>query len=311
MIIYKYLKFNDAIKTLDNNSVALSNPADYNDPFDCAFTPTEEDEKECFLRIRNYYAFKEFSKIILEKKIKIPLGLRWVRLELKAFKWIMKKNPYYDKMPGFDGVIDITFKKYFEKEPKAKIEMAKQQEKFSKKIHKIIKELRESLLVSCFSKNNNSILMWSHYADKHRGVCIEFDVSSEEFQEVSYGKKRIRLDLNAITAVVLGHDYIGEKVSSDNPSIVKRIKKILYTKFIDWHYEDEVRIAFTKHNESNDIFYSEKDERFLLKMPEIKKIFAGCRIDEDNLKLLKKKYQKVEIVEMIDSANEYKVEEVK
>ena len=88
MIIYKYLKFEDALKTLDNNSVPLSNPADYNDPFDCVLTPTKEDENECFLRIRNYYFFKEFSKIMLEKKIEIPFGLRWVRKELKIFKWI-------------------------------------------------------------------------------------------------------------------------------------------------------------------------------------------------------------------------------
>ena len=311
MIIYKYLKFEDALKTLCNNSVALSNPADYNDPFDCVLTPTKEDEDECFLRIRNYYVFKEFSKIMLEKKIDIPFGLRWVRQELKAFKWIMKKNPYYDKMPGFDGVIDITLKKYFEKEPEAKIAMVKQQEKFSIKVHKMVKTIRESLLVSCFSKNNNSILMWSHYANKHTGVCVEFEVSSEDFQEIKYDKKRTQLDLKTITAVVLGHDYIGEKIDSNNPSIMKKIKKILFTKFIDWHYEDEVRIVFTSHNENDGVFYSDKDNRFLLKMPQIKRIYTGCRIEKKNLEMLKKKYKNIEIVEMKDSEKEYKVFEIK
>jgi len=28
--------------------------------------------------------------------------------------------------------------------------------------------------VSCFSTKNNSILMWSHYANKHQGICLEF-----------------------------------------------------------------------------------------------------------------------------------------
>lgn len=34
MKICKYLKFEDVVKTLKNDSVILSNPADYNDPFD-------------------------------------------------------------------------------------------------------------------------------------------------------------------------------------------------------------------------------------------------------------------------------------
>src|ERR1035441_3016297 len=29
----------------------------------------------------------------------------------------------------------------------------------------------------CFSEEWNNILLWSHYADQHRGVCLGFDVS--------------------------------------------------------------------------------------------------------------------------------------
>ena len=30
------------------------------------------------------------------------------------------------------------------------------------------------LRASCFSERNNSLLMWGHYADNHRGICIKF-----------------------------------------------------------------------------------------------------------------------------------------
>jgi hypothetical protein len=37
---------------------------------------------------------------------------------------------------------------------------------------------KQNLSVCCFCERRDSILMWTHYADQHRGCCIEFDVSS-------------------------------------------------------------------------------------------------------------------------------------
>lgn len=35
--------------------------------------------------------------------------------------------------------------------------------------------------ICCFSETNNNIHMWSHYADSHKGICIEYD--SSEFND--------------------------------------------------------------------------------------------------------------------------------
>jgi len=32
-----------------------------------------------------------------------------------------------------------------------------------------------ALRIACFSECNDSILMWSHYADHHKGICIEYE----------------------------------------------------------------------------------------------------------------------------------------
>src|SRR5580704_16264537 len=42
-------------------------------------------------------------------------------------------------------------------------------------IEQFAKGTREALRVGCFSERNDSILMWSHYADHHRGICIEYE----------------------------------------------------------------------------------------------------------------------------------------
>lgn len=39
--------------------------------------------------------------------------------------------------------------------------------------------LQKMLSVTCFSERNDSLLMWSHYADQHRGFCIEYDFSDD------------------------------------------------------------------------------------------------------------------------------------
>jgi hypothetical protein len=47
--------------------------------------------------------------------------------------------------------------------------------------------------VLSLSARFDSPLMWSHYADQHRGVCVEYDVSeltSTDLHEVSYGTSR-------------------------------------------------------------------------------------------------------------------------
>lgn len=34
--------------------------------------------------------------------------------------------------------------------------------------------------VHCLSEQNNSMLMWSHYADENKGICIEYDFNAED-----------------------------------------------------------------------------------------------------------------------------------
>ena len=304
MKIYKYLPFESGKLIIENNMVLLNNPKNYNDPFDCTIKPSEEDEDKCFKMIINYYLFKEFSKIILEKKVKIPFWLLWVRWELKLFKKLMKKHPYYEKMPGFDGITQIVLKIYSEKNPSFKKEMEENKKVFSNKIKDSVDGIKESLLVSCFSTNKDSILMWSHYADKHKGLCIEFEVDNDNFKKVKYSKKRSQIDLKAITAVVLGYDFIGETVGKENKALMNRLTKLLLTKSRDWEYEEEVRTIHSIDDIDNDNIISD-NEKYLLKMPQIRKVFIGCKADRDEVNKLKNEHHEIEFIYFIDSEKEY------
>lgn len=80
----------------------------------------------------------------------------------------------------------------------------------------------------CFSRDWHNPVLWSHYADKHRGVCLGFDLSEALIRRVSYVSKRIPLRFeNGDTARGLDKDFV---------------QRLLLTKYEHWRYEDEARI---------------------------------------------------------------------
>lgn len=82
----------------------------------------------------------------------------------------------------------------------------------------------------CCSKNWNTTLLWSHYADRHRGIALEFEVAEDLANHVEYREKRVPM-----TAASLDADFFGDKRSGVEHAMLK-------VKGSDWAYEDEVRI---------------------------------------------------------------------
>jgi hypothetical protein len=79
----------------------------------------------------------------------------------------------------------------------------------------------------CFSKAWHNPVLWSHYASKHRGMCLGFDVADGLLQDVQYTKDRLSVPyIENMPEVRLDEDFVRE---------------LLRTKFEHWAYEEEVR----------------------------------------------------------------------
>jgi hypothetical protein len=50
---------------------------------------------------------------------------------------------------------------------------------FKNKIKNLTTKFLENSHTTCFSENNNDFLMWSHYASKHSGICLEFTLENK------------------------------------------------------------------------------------------------------------------------------------
>ena len=70
-IIYKYASFEDAIKTIQNNSIVLNNPSNYNDPFDSIIDIDINDENKTISLLMEVIFVKEIFKLLNNKEIKL------------------------------------------------------------------------------------------------------------------------------------------------------------------------------------------------------------------------------------------------
>ena len=47
----------------------------------------------------------------------------------------------------------------------------------------------------CFSRSWTHPMLWSHYADKHRGICLGFDVPRNVALPIAYDAARLKVDI--------------------------------------------------------------------------------------------------------------------
>lgn len=104
----------------------------------------------------------------------------------------------------------------------------------------------------CFTKYWHNPLVWGHYAEKHTGMCLGFDIPDQMLVPVIYAERpsKIRIDSKTNTPV------LSEQV----------MNRLLRTKFADWKYEEEVRlfVELGEHpKESGSYFYSFSDRLVL------------------------------------------------
>lgn len=95
--------------------------------------------------------------------------------------------------------------------------------------------------VFCVTTVRDDILMWSHYADCHRGICLEFDGTKNLMQHASqiiYTEERVPIRL----------------YSDDNSAM---LKKALLTKSNHWEYENEWRLLRYKEGPGEERFEPE------------------------------------------------------
>lgn len=148
-------------------------------------------------------------------------------------------------------------------------------------------------IISLTTKPKNK-LMWSHYANSHKGFCIEINLDSHlDIVKIE--------DINSIRShhnnVLIKVDYQKNRIDFDQGLIERNnekekntyFHKIMSTKEDIWEYEDEYRVISTIGNKT--AMSNDADgipiHTMLFPASSIKQIILGTLCTKDNIKFVK------------------------
>lgn len=154
--------------------------------------------------------------------------------------------------------------------------------------YRILFELKNVPRVCCFSQRCDNILMWSHYADYHKGICLCFRAAK------NFDSYCIPLRIpDSETSMNYALTGVFEKVKYDNGLIPKfnkfddssknyeiMLERVL-TKFKVWRYEKEYRIIHPNHREYS-ASTQESPETLEYYKESLKGVIFGCRIKKND-----------------------------
>lgn len=197
-LFFKYTSLNqNTLNSIKESSIYFRHPRDFNDPFDSRCYKADADLKTKISYQEASYIFELFCKETGWDKFsnaqrKILLDEADCRENLE--KIVRRLSPTHLQKNIFERDHDLN---------KERLVMAD-----------------ERLLISCFSSINNHMLMWSHYANNHRGICIGYDHKKYEdlLHPVAY-----RQDFSA------------------------NINEAKLVKHLEWRYEHEWRIVISEN----------------------------------------------------------------
>ena len=259
--IYKYRQVSPHhISNLRSNTVRLSSPESFNDPYDCWLT-LADDMVATLIERRVLDAFVKANK--LQKVISQP-QIDSARKSLSPLKTIVTYIP--------ESSNKATRTKL---KQKAESYSKKARDVANDKVVSILHGWRKMVKLCSFSAVNDSLLMWGHYADNHRGFCLEYDIehlnASHPFRKnlypVIYSNQLYGLRLWAEKLVALSRPEL-----TDMLPLLAMIHK-----FEGWKYEEEWRMIFE---------YGVATDDHNQTAPTPSRIFLGSKMDHEKSKEL-------------------------
>jgi hypothetical protein len=170
----------------------------------------------------------------------------------------------------FYVAVDKTFEKLLQVENK--MELIQKTEAI---LNEDIQDFRKRAYITCFSSENTNLLMWSHYSDKHSGVCLEFENRYNRLEVLPVEYERTYSVVKISDYQKLMRDMIEN--NDEKAFWVDFAKSLFLKKHQQWKYEKEYRIIRFNNN------WQEKG-LFLSFYPSlITEIICGCRMENETI----------------------------
>ena len=212
------------------------------------------------LLIKNRLNKKSYEEIIdkmltndfsIKIKCDIENLYNYTSININTIKSILNEQLWLSHTNSFNDPVDPSIKQF-------------------KKYKEDYNYLLDSIKVGCLTTKNDNTLMWSHYADKHIGICIEYDIGK------IYEKDNLIINkVNYNIPIITNKSIVDNEILEiDN---IKRLIELFSIKSEDWKYEKEYRILYYDKER--------KKDGILIDCP-IKSISFGTETSEDDKNLI-------------------------
>jgi hypothetical protein len=263
---FKYRQLNErTIDNIQNNYIWLAEINSLNDPFECSI---QFDNNEC---LRKYYSSIDFYNFF--KKL---TGQSLTNQDIKRLKHSQEPFLEYKKICN-------------NKKIPFNLSPEEQLNKVQKRWAEIVDETNRNLRICSFSLTKNSLLLWSHYSNEHKGICIEYDLIDDE-------------SIRAFMQPVIYSDKVHQIDLFEEYTLMQMIGSSLI-KSTDWEYEQEWRLTIFKQKDN----FPQK-----MATPKPIAIYLGTRFYSNNEELKHKLFDianecKIPVYQMQKHPNEFKL----
>jgi hypothetical protein len=225
--LYKYRAFNvNTLRLLTTSEAYYADPKQLNDPLDCKPTiQIDADrlalEKLCYHMLKKAYdkkieaAHDAYSKILRIDDSKLPEtnnSKEYARKQICEHRYFATQYGKYDD--NHDG-----------------------EEYYKYRLISVIKDILYEEIgeqgVLSLSEKWNCPLMWSHYADEHRGLCIEYDMTDHDCKKIK------AVDYKQPRSIKVSDIIAWKKHSIEAEKVI--LNTFFYSKAPQWRYEKEWR----------------------------------------------------------------------
>lgn len=288
--LYKYRAFNtNSLRLLCRDEVYYANPNSFNDPLDCKPT-IHIDTNRVYLLEKLYY------RMLIKACDKNQLSYQMLQTAYDKEPTLTEIKKRMAKEIKEQALKEIRNERYmsteigdFKTEPTA-------EEYYIRRLVSAIQLLLDKEMASrgvlSLSERWDCPLMWSHYSDEHRGICLEYDTSQNlcsQIKSVDYqGPRSINLT-----------DLIEWKLHKSVEAEDSILNTYFFTKARDWEYEEEWRDIYLSNGSKPSPF-------------RISGVYFGLRCDiavkTSIVNLLYKFIQRISFYELYELKNEFRLE---
>ncbi|WP_442496838.1 DUF2971 domain-containing protein [Methylobacter sp. sgz302048] len=195
--LYKYRAFNvGTLRLLSEAEAYYASPTAFNDPLDSSPTIQIDTDYQALEKLLYRMLSQSVGKEHAAREIN---NHRYMSTELGDYKVSSEAEAYYMRLLA-SNVKDLLY------------------EEFGKRG------------VLSLAEKWNCPLMWSHYADEHRGLCVEYDLSETAFNDlrpVDYRRSRS----------IKVSDLIDWKLKQSSSAHQAVLETFFFTKAPQWRYE--------------------------------------------------------------------------